>query len=163
MPDLLTHILIAWTLAELFNIQKKSIVILGAILPDIIYKISILNLFFNFGLSPNYLTFGLLPFHSPIGLIIVSILLCYFFIYPKIKFFLIISLGWTSHILIDLFNKHYLMKQTYLFAPFSFKAVEFGLFWQDEYILPLVISSFLLILVLFIKKISSQKKINNKI
>ena len=75
MPDLITHIIVGLILAKLLRVKKKSLVLLGAILPDMIYKLSLLGLFFD--IPENVFIFGLLPLHSPIGLIITTILISF--------------------------------------------------------------------------------------
>ena len=41
MPDWLSHIIIGLIFAELFNINKKGLVVLGSLLPDFIVKINL--------------------------------------------------------------------------------------------------------------------------
>ena len=147
MPDLLTHVVVALILVKLFSIKKKSLVLLGAVLPDIMYKLSLLGFFFR--IPENIFQFGLLPFHSPIGLMIVTIFLAFLFKYPRLKTIALVSLGWVSHLLLDMTNKHYLIKQTYLMLPFSYESIEFGWFWQDEYLL-LIVSSIVILAIIYI-------------
>lgn len=151
MPDLLTHVLAGLIIAKLFRIRKKSLILLGSILPDIIYKIGLLGLFFP--IPENLFKFGLLPFHSPIGAFLLTILLSFLFKYSKIKIISSISVGWLSHLLLDTTNKHYLIKQTYLFMPFSYKAVELGWFWLDEYSIMLILSAIILLIIYFVEYI----------
>jgi hypothetical protein len=153
-------VIVGLILAKIFRIKKVSLVLLGTILPDIVYKLKLMGAFFY--IPENAFQFGLLPFHSPIGLIILTLLLSYFFRYPRVKLILVISLGWISHILLDLTNKHFLIKQTYLFLPISYKAVEFGWFWQDQYHYMLIPSLMLLFLLYAIDYFGNRGRDDNK-
>ncbi|MCK5282770.1 MAG: hypothetical protein KAK00_05155 [Nanoarchaeota archaeon] len=157
MPDLITHIIVGLILAKLLRVKKKSLVLLGAILPDMIYKLSLLGLFFD--IPENVFIFGLLPLHSPIGLIITTILISFIFKYPKHKTISSISLGWISHLLLDLTNKHYLIKQTYMFMPLSYKALELGWFWQDQYYFMLLASLAILIIIYIFENIRAKNSV----
>jgi len=159
MPDLLTHVLVGLILVKLFKVRKKSLVLLGAALPDIISK---LPLWRFFPTSRNIFFFGLMPFHSLIGLIILTVLISFFFNYKEYKTITLISLGWISHIILDLTNKHYLIKQVYLLMPFSYKATEIGWLWQDEYLIMLLSSIVILITIYIIENVTKWRKIKKK-
>jgi len=159
MPDLLTHIIIGLIIAKIFNL-KKSLVLIGAILPDMIYKVNLLRYFIH--LPENFIQFALLPFHSPIGLIIITILLSYLFRYPKKKTITQISIGWLSHLILDLTNKHFLVNQVYPFLPFIYMPLEVGWFWPHQYYYLLAFSIILLVLLYFPKNILMKGFTHNR-
>ncbi len=132
MPDLVSHVLIALILCELFNLKPKSLVILGAILPDITQK-----LYLILPVSDALFWF-LIPFHTPIGEILLSFIVIQFFSIDRKKSFLLLLLGWSSHFLSDMLSRHFLLGQLLLF-PFSWKSFEFGILWFDKYYYILVV------------------------
>lgn len=99
MPDWISHILVALIIGQLFSIRKKSLLVLGAILPDILGKSKLLNLFFDD--IPFIVTmisgYGHMVFPS----LLVAMFIALFFIYPYFKTFLIIAIGDISHFLAD--------------------------------------------------------------
>ena len=91
MPDLITHVLIGLIICELFNIRRKSLVILGSVLPDLVLKISLLSFFIDFPMKE--IKWLLIPFHTPVGLILLTIIIILFFRGEYFLNFLPISLG----------------------------------------------------------------------
>ena len=57
MPDLMSHLLIGLILAELLNTKKKSLVVLGALMPDLISKIHLVYFYFGFPHSISFYNF----------------------------------------------------------------------------------------------------------
>ena len=47
MPDLMSHLLIGLIIAELFNVKKKSLVLLGTLVPDLLPKINMIYIKLN--------------------------------------------------------------------------------------------------------------------
>ena len=113
MPDLITHVLIGLIICELFNIRRKSLVILGSVLPDLVLKLSLLGFFIDIPMKE--IKWLLIPFHTPIGLILVATIIILFFRGDYILNFLFISLGWALHLAADLTNKEVFINQMLLF------------------------------------------------
>jgi len=163
MPDWITHILIGLIIAEVFNIKRKSLVVIGSILPDILVKLELVSV-----LTPvdKYaITWLFNPLHTPIGMILFSLLLVPLFNLGRYKIYFLLFIGWASHLLSDLINKHVLLGQNLLLFPFSWKNFELGLIWPDEYyilLLPLALT-YCVILIHKYYKNTKNKKIKSKI
>ena len=72
MPDWLSHILIGLIIAELLNINKKGLIVLGSLLPDFFAKFYLLSFFFP---VPDSLLFISKLYHSPIiGLVLPALI-----------------------------------------------------------------------------------------
>jgi len=154
MPDWISHILIALIISELCNIDKKSLVILGALLPDLLGK---MVLFVNiFHLPRDILYWFFNPFHTPIGCVLVTFLIISFFKYNQRKAFWYITIGWVSHLLSDMLNKHILIGQNMFLFPLSWKNFEFGLIWAEQYYMALIPLSIIYLFILFIKHKKSK-------
>ena len=154
MPDLVSHAIIGLLLCELLNIKPKSLVILGALLPDLLSKLELLHLFFPFG---DRLYWILMPLHTPIGLALATFLVVNLFSYDKKESYSLITIGWLSHIFADwLINKH-LYIGSFLWFPFSWKTSEIGIVWTEEFYLILIplLVIYVLLKILNIKKSSS--------
>ena len=149
MPDLVSHVLIALIICELFSIKPKSLVILGAILPDITQKFYLVHLFIPTSDSPYWL---LLPFHTPIGQILLSFIIIQLFRFDRKKAFIYLTIGWSSHIFADMFSRHFLLGQLLLF-PLSWKSFEFGLMWFEQYYIILAV---LIVIYLSTKMLKSH-------
>lgn len=149
MPDLMSHLIIALILSEIFNIKKKSIVALGALLPDVLSKGHLAYLHLN--IAP---AFSFMPFHTPAILFLLSIIICSFFRYGKLKIILWTNLGSISHFLSDLTMKHFTIVGTRLFFPFSMSNYTLNLIWPEKSIYVLLFLSVAYVLIRFIKKSS---------
>lgn len=153
MPDWLTHILIALIICELFKIKRKSLVLLGALLPDIIFKGVILGNLFSIPLTNLY--WFLMPFHLPTGAFLFTVFLTPFFRYNQKKVFILITIGWISHLLADLTAKYlYLFtnEQALLLFPFSWKSFSFNLVWPEKYYLVLILSVIIYFTIIVFRK-----------
>ena len=138
MPDWISHVLIGLILCEILDLRPKSLVLLGTLLPDLILKSELLQIFFPLG---DRLYWVFMPLHTPIGLLLMSLLILPLFDYDRKKSFLLITLGWISHLLSDMLTKHFLIGEFLLF-PFSWKTFGFGMIWPEEFymiLLPLII------------------------
>src|SRR3989338_7935837 len=113
MPDWMSHILIGLIFCELFSIRKKSLVLFGALLPDLISKLLLAS--FYFGLYGNL---SLDSFHTPFTDFALALLIAPLFKYPKTKTVMLITLGFATHFLSDLMLRHFLGGMR-LFFPFS--------------------------------------------
>lgn len=158
MPDWLSHILIALIIVELFNIKYKSLVVLGSLLPDLVTKFHLINIFrvFPQGLLDPFFVI----FHTPIMVFLLALIIAPFFRLNQKLVIGLISLGWITHILSDLTNKHLLFGQSFLLFPFSWRQFEIGLFWPDQYYLVLIP---LLIVYLVIKLIKFRFSIGKNL
>lgn len=103
MPDWITHVLVAWTLATILGFRFKEfsqpnsvIVILGALIPDLV-KINIL--LWQLGLM--YYDNFVVPIHLPIGSLLIAGLITLFFEKRKLIFSLL-SIGILTHYSLDL-------------------------------------------------------------
>jgi len=147
MPDLLSHLIIGLILAELFNIRKKSLVVLGAIAPDIIAKIPLL--YFYLGVNPPV---SFTPFHTPFMWLLLSILIAPLFKHDKLKTIIFINIGTMSHFLSDLTIKHFTDVGTRFFYPITNANYSFNLIWPEQSFYILFISLIVYLLIIIIKK-----------
>lgn len=102
MPDWLTHVVVAWTLCTLlsfkwkqFDAQNTVIVMVGALIPDL-YKIQLPFTYLNI-----YISSFIMPFHLPIGSLLIAGIVSLFFKDRKM-IFLFLTLGVATHYLLDL-------------------------------------------------------------
>ena len=146
MPDLLTHLLIGLILAELFNVKKKSLIILGAIAPDILSKISLLYFYL---VIEAPISFNL--FHTPFMILLISILIAPLFRYDKFKTIILINIGAISHFLFDLTMKHFTVVGTRLFYPITNANYTFNLIWPEKSFYILIGSLLIYIFIRIIK------------
>jgi len=135
MPDWLSHLLIGLILADLFNIKKKSLVVLGALAPDFLSKIFLIYL--HLGMQ-NPISFGI--FHTPFMMFLVSVLIAPLFRYDKLKIIVYFNLGSVSHFLSDLTMKHFTTQGTRLFYPISGNNYTLGWIWPEQSIYILIAS-----------------------
>ena len=138
MPDWISHILLGLIIAEVFNIRKKSLVVLGSILPDIILKIYALSIIIP--MKINFLFWFLYPLHTIAGITILSFLLTIAFKYDAKKTFGLIFIGAVFHILLDGTTKFMLYNIQGLFLfPFSWKYYGIGIFYPEQYWIVMVL------------------------
>ena len=158
MPDLLSHLIIGLILAELFNIKKKSLVVLGAIVPDLLSKFHLIYLYFGL---PPYISF--VSFHTPFMAFLLSILIAPLFRYDKLKTILFFNLGSMSHFLSDLTIKHFTITGTRLFFPISNQNYTLNLIWPEQSIYVLIASLFIYVVIkIFKNRVLLIKKIRGK-
>ena len=127
MPDWMSHLLIGLILAELFNIRKKSLVVLGALAPDVVAKLQLIYFYFPI---PPLVSF--VAFHTPIMWLLLSILIAPLFRHNKFKTILFINIGATSHFLSDLTMRHFTVVGTRLFYPFTGDNFPINLIWPEQ-------------------------------
>ena len=147
MPGLMLHLLIAVILAEIFNLKKKSLVILGALLPDLLSKWFLI--YVHFGIAPSI---SFVIFHTPIMVFLISLLIAPAFRYNQSKVIGLINLGALSEILSDLTMKHFAIVGSRIFFPFSNANYTFNLIWPEQSIYILIGSFITYLLIRFIKK-----------
>ncbi|MEA2037926.1 MAG: metal-dependent hydrolase [Nanoarchaeota archaeon] len=147
MPDWMSHILIGLIIVDIFNIRKKSLVLLGALLPDLIAKFFLL--FFYLGLSIKGISVG--SFHTPVMCFLLSILIAPLFKYNRLKTIFILNIGLLTHFLSDITMRHF-TSGTRLFFPFSMQSYRIDLLWPEQSIYVLFLSFIIYIFIRIIKK-----------
>ena len=152
MPDWMSHILIGLILAEVFCVRRKSLVVLGSLIPDFLSKFHLPS--FYFGIT-EWLSFS--SFHTPAMAFLTIVLLAGLFNYNQTKAVGLMTLGAMSHILADATLKHFNSGQ-YLFFPFSFKVYALNWLWPDETIFVLPFLALVYSLVKLAKRILSKDK-----
>lgn len=150
MPDLMSHLIIGLILAELFSVRKKSLVVLGAISPDVLSHLDIMYTYFD---VPRILNFN--SFHTPFMSFLISLLISAFFIYPKYKTILLFNLGSMSEYLSDLLVKHFTGAGTRFFFPFSLYNYSLSLVWSNDSIYILITC---LVIYATIKLVKKKRK-----
>lgn len=145
MPDILSHILFALILTKLFNIKRKTLVVLGAVLPDILGKLKMIN-YLTPGAPPGIVDFSNL-FHSPIPLFVSAFIVALFFEYPYLGSVFFIFLGNLSHLLLDGTTKSFLFNG---YLP---------ILWADQFYIWIIVLSitYCLLTVLDIQLIKDQQ------
>lgn len=129
MPEWLTHALLGLVVAEIFGIRKKSIVILGALLPDILVKLVLLRLFLPI---PNIDYSILGSGHTPFVFLLFSILICPLFHYDYLKIIMWLNVGALSHFLADATLHHIFDGGVRLFYPLTTKMYTLSLIWPND-------------------------------
>lgn len=151
MPDWMSHLLIGLIVAELFNVRKKSLVLLGALLPDLISKFFLL--FFYFGILANL---SLESFHTPLMCFLLVIITAPLFKYDRAKTVFLINVGLATHFLSDLTMRHFTSGMR-LFFPFSMSVYRIDLIWPEQSIYFLIFSLIVYILIKLVKKVDLDK------
>jgi len=118
VPDWITHILSALIIAELLKVRKKSLLVLGVLLPDLLCKLYLLNVFTNI---PIQLTTFMSTFHELVPAILASVLIAFFFYKNLMEAMILIPAGTLLHFLLDATTRHY------FYTPW------WAFFWADEY------------------------------
>lgn len=143
----MTHLLIALILAELFNMKKKSLVVLGALIPDILGKFQLI--LFYLGI-PQFLFFG--SFHTPLMSILVGILVAPLFFYDNFKTIVFINIGVISHFVADVALRHFNDTGMMLLFPFSMKNYSLNLIWPEQSLYVLFVTFGIYAIIKIIKK-----------
>ena len=129
MPEWVTHALLGLLVAEIFSVRKKSIVVLGALLPDMIIKLTLLRLFIPI---PNFDYAILGAFHTPFPLLLFTILISPLFRYDHLTIIAWLNLGALTHFLSDALLRHLGSGGVRLLYPFTAKYYTLGLIWPDD-------------------------------
>jgi hypothetical protein len=124
MPDWITHVLVAWSLATILGFRFKqfsqnnvAIVMLGALIPDI-YKVTLV--LESFGINVQ----GFLsPIHLPVGSLLIAAIISLFFIEKRL-IFLFLAIGIGTHYALDLLLFSGGME---IFYPFSTLKFQIGI------------------------------------
>jgi hypothetical protein len=140
MPDWLSHVLLGLVICEIFNIRKKSLVLIGAVLPDIL-RLSKLLTFFPVDSSSTYKIF--FPLHTPIGSLVLACLVALLFDYKYVAAVWLLSIGWISHFFLDVFQRHLGFGENLLFFPLSWNNLELGVVAINQFyyvLIPLIVA-----------------------
>ena len=134
MPDWVTHIVLGLIAAEFLHIPKKSVVLAGALLPDLLPKLVLLRLF----IPLPELNYGFLQaFHTPIVFFLFSILVAPLFQYDHNKIIGWLTLGGMTHFLADVLLRHFHAGVCLLY-PFSNDYYTLNLVWPEQSYLILI-------------------------
>lgn len=126
MPDWVSHLIFGLIIAEFVKTEKKSLILLGSLLPDILPKTSLI--FFHLGI-PKIFSFSI--FHTPLVASLIGILIAPLFLYNRIKASILIIIGVMGHILADLTLRGYAGGMS-IFFPFSAKGYSLNLLWPEQ-------------------------------
>lgn len=150
VPDWITHVAVAYSLALLVNIKRRELVVLGALLPDIFKVFLPLGVIIGFG-DDFFLGNYFAPFHTLLGVSLTSALLSTFFNAPK-KVVPLFLLGAFSHLIMDSLLYPFGYENWVLWPFFTFAAK--GIIWPDSLIAPIlaVTSSIILIYIKEVRK-----------
>lgn len=157
MPDWLSHVLIALILCGLINIDKKSLVVLGTLLPDIVIKLGLLGIFISL---PVFFYDFVSVFHTPIVVFLLSIIIAPIFRYNRLRTLILINFGSVQHFLADLTMKHFEGGIPLLF-PFSSKLYSLNLIWPEESLFVLVWVFVIYLIILVHKRVFGKDVLKN--
>lgn len=131
MPDLFTHFTSGVILRKFTHREKLgSVIILGCSLPDLVTRLPSIALFYLFNIEISYFV---IPLHTPIGILITCYFVSMFFeFYLRKKVFYYLLFGSFIHLTLDLMQIQFLRSDYFLFFPFSFYTIDFGLFHYDS-------------------------------
>lgn len=130
MPDWLTHSLIGWIIGKTTK-QEISLLIIGALIPDI----TKLYLLFNSGYNTMAMDF-FLPLHTPFGALLIALLISLFF-QDITKAIISLVIGLASHFILDFFLINVSGGMPLLF-PFNWDEWQYGLIRSDDYTMTIV-------------------------
>ncbi|MFX0199955.1 MAG: metal-dependent hydrolase [Candidatus Hodarchaeota archaeon] len=144
MPDWLTHVLVGWGIFNLLTLQKSDIepfkpaIIVGSVLPDLWYARMIIEPLLDIDL-----TWYLYILHTPIGSILMSLLIGLIFLKDNVWKLgtLFLMIGAIIHLILDVMLKH-INGGHFLLIPFSLRVFELDIFWPESF-------AFLLIALIF--------------
>ncbi len=158
VPDLFTHILVAWTVGTILSFRWKqfdgpniSLIMVGSVIPDI-SKIMLLFNYFHDNVHEI-----IAPIHLPIGSLVVAGIFSLFFQDKKMTLFLM-SLGIATHYILDLM----LINSTggiYLLFPLSWNMWTLNLISNTDYNITIIALIIALMVYLFKNRIKNYKEI----
>jgi len=153
MPDWITHVAAAYFLAYGLKAEKKSLVVLGGLLPDLITKFTV---FFRYVLPPDKLV-GFDIFHTPLVALLVAITIAPVFSFDYRKSVALISAGIASHFLLDSLQG----PVGYMVLwPFSWESYTLGIIWSEN-LTPLAVT-LLIVGIIIIRKIKKNASCETK-
>lgn len=152
MPEWITHVALAFALASAAGVRKKSLALVGAILPDVLSKIAFPAAFLV-GTEAADSVFGI--GHTPIVSLLASIVIASLLPGKLSNSLKLLSLGWASHFALDALQGPFGQQ---LLWPFSNQQFGFFLWWSDS---PLPLAITLIALASFVvwKTVVKREKI----
>jgi len=148
LPDWISHIAIAYSLAVLLKIKRRELVVAGALLPDVFKAFIPLGALIGYGQTffiGNYLA----PLHTLLGVTLSALLVATFFQDMK-KVLPLLLLGAYTHLSLDSLLYPFGYENWFLWPFFTFKSR--GILWPDSLFTPLAASSIAITLKVLIDR-----------
>lgn len=148
MPDWITHISVAYTIAVLLGIkEKRSLIYIGAIIPDTFRLFFLMAPFTGFLTAMNFFA----PLHTVLGVLLSGALVTSFFrdIEWKHAYWLVL-IGAASHFALDALMWPF-GQSVWTLYPFWISPTYSGIVWPDSF-LPAIISGTVGLIVWRIEK-----------
>ncbi len=145
MPDWTTHVIAGWLTGKAIK-RDVTIVVVGSLLPDV-FKIQLL---FDFLKIDTHGFFD--PLHTPIGTILVALLISLLFEMHKLAFFLLL-VGASTHYFLDFFLIH-VSDGIRLFFPLSWKGYQIHAISSGNYWVTMIAVALAIIFYFLFKKFS---------
>ncbi len=127
MPNWTAHVGGAYLIARPWGKNNLRFFLLGAVLPDLLARIE--TLVFYYLKADFFRSYPLEAFHTPLGTLLLSLLIALFTDKPK-KICGLLFAGGMSHFFMDMLENKMANLGAYLFFPFSYRAFQFNLFPQ---------------------------------
>jgi len=151
MPDWTTHVIAGWITGKATK-MNVTLVVVGSLLPDLVK----IQLIFT-KLEIN--THGFFdPLHTPVGTLLVALLIATLFPAVK-KAFLFLVAGATTHYFLDFFLEHVAGGMKLLF-PFSWKEYQIHLIPSENYWMTVVAVIIGAIFYIIFRKMEKEKMSN---
>lgn len=153
MPDWITHIAVAYSVAVLAGVRNRELVVLGALLPDVFKAFIPIGAYVGYGqvfFMGNYFA----PFHTVLGITLSSALVSTFFPDPR-KVLPLFLLGAGTHLIMDSLLYPFGYENWFLWPFLTFDAR--GFVWPDNIFNPLAALS-ILMLILWRKEIANHTR-----
>ncbi len=152
MPDLMTHLLVPYTLGRLTLKSRERLALLcaGAVLPDLLSRVPAIVL------GKTQVAWVFAAFHTPAGVLVFCLGAVFSFPQEMRRFCLAWLLAGSGvHFFLDLLQKTVLAGNYYWLFPFSFRRFQVELFWPDQsvYAVP-----FLLVMAVIIETVLRRRR-----
>ena len=151
MPDWVTHIAVAYSIAVLAGVKNRELAVLGALLPDTFKAFIPLGAYLGYGqlfFMGNYFA----PFHTVLGITLSSALVSTFFPGSR-KVLPLFLLGAATHLVMDGLLHPFGYENWFLWPFLTFEAE--GIIWPDSLYNPVAALS-ILTLILWRRKIAGE-------
>ncbi len=152
MPDWLTHTLAGWITGKAIKMEV-GLIVLGSLVPDLKY----INYAFLKIFSVNLHTY-LDVFHTPVGAFLIGGIFALFFKDIK-KAFILVSIGITTHFILDFFLTHAAGGMRLLF-PFSWGEWQLYLIRAEDYRMTII--AFIAAVLVYIIYYYRDKRLQEK-
>ncbi len=127
MPDLLSHLLVGLILCEFLKVKRKSLLLIGSLLPDLLGKLYVIGFVTKIPYNLSDITYY---FHTPLMCTLAILLIIPLFKGKNVFFSFFI--GAMMHFGFDIFQQHFI-GGTLLGVPFFYRLYRFNLIWPGEY------------------------------